>query len=157
MPSRARRSTGQSPRCARRSATWSASGALERPGEAAVGQEQDAVGVGGGDRVVGDHDDGLAEVVDDVAQEGEDLAAGPRVERAGRLVGEDDLGPRDERAGDRDALLLAARELGGPVAQAVAEPDAVDDLVAPGPVERARADSRAAARCSARRSAPGAG
>ena len=35
----------------------------------AVGQEHDAVGVGGGDRVVGDHHDGLAEVVDGRAHE----------------------------------------------------------------------------------------
>ena len=34
-----------------------------------------------------------------------------RVESAGRLVGEDHRGPRDQRPGDRDALLLAAREL----------------------------------------------
>ena len=91
-------------------------------------RNSDAVGVGGGDRVVGDHDDRLAEVVDDVAQQREDLAAGAGVERAGRLVGEHDLGPGDQRAGDGDALLLAAGELGGPVAQAVGEPDAVDDL-----------------------------
>ena len=41
-----------------------------------------------------------------------------RVEVAGRLVGEHDRRPRDERAGDRDALLLAAGEL----RRAVAEP-----------------------------------
>ena len=34
-----------------------------------------------------------------------------------------------ERARDRDALLLAARQLGRPVGQPVAEPDGVDDLV----------------------------
>ena len=61
--------------------------------------------------IVGHHDDGLPEVVDGLAQEREDVLAGPRVERPGRLVGEDDLGPGDERAGDRDALLLAAGEL----------------------------------------------
>ena len=69
----------------------------------------------------------------------EDVAAGARVERAGRLVGEDDLGPGDERAGDRDALLLAAGELGGPVAQAVAEPDAGDDLARQARSRRPRA------------------
>ena len=35
-----------------------------------------------------------------------------RVELAGRLVGEEDLGPVRERGAERDALLLAARELG---------------------------------------------
>ena len=39
---------------------------------------------------MGDHDDGLAELVDRAAQEAEDLGAGARVEVAGRLVGEDD-------------------------------------------------------------------
>ena len=48
------------------------------------------VGVGGGDRVVGDHHDGLAQLVDGAAQEAEDLGAGAGVEVAGGLVGEDD-------------------------------------------------------------------
>ena len=42
----------------------------------------------------------------------EDLAARRRVEVAGRLVGEHHARARDERAGDGDALLLAAGELG---------------------------------------------
>ena len=37
-----------------------------------------------------------------------------------------DVGLADERAGDRDALLLAARELRGAVAGALAEPDALE-------------------------------
>ena len=36
---------------------------------APVGEEHDRVGVGGGDGVVGDHDDGLIEPVDGLAQE----------------------------------------------------------------------------------------
>ena len=40
-----------------------------------------------------------------------DLEAGPAVEVAGRLVGEQDRRLVEERAGDRDALLLAARQL----------------------------------------------
>lgn len=36
-----------------------------------VGQEQDPVGVAGGGRVVGDHDDRLAELLDGLAQEAE--------------------------------------------------------------------------------------
>src|SRR5512139_706893 len=40
------------------------------------------------------------------------LEARRRVERAGGLVGEDQLGVVDERAGDRHPLLLPARELG---------------------------------------------
>ena len=73
--------------------------------------------------VVRDHHDRLAELVDRVAQQLEDLAARRGVEVAGRLVGEDDRRPRDERAGDRDALLLAAGELGRSVRAAVGEAD----------------------------------
>ena len=46
-----------------------------------------------------------------------------RVEVAGRLVGEHHRRPRDERAGDRDALLLAAGELRRPVRAALGETD----------------------------------
>ena len=52
---------------------------------------------------------GVAELL----EERHDLDAGLRVEVAGRLVGEDDLRLADQRARDRDALLLAARELAG--------------------------------------------
>src|SRR3954454_6375890 len=97
----------------------------------AVGEHEQAVGVGGGRRVVRDHDDGLAELVDGAAQEVEHLTGGLRVEVAGRLVGEDDGGLARERAGHRDALLLAARELGRPVGEAVAQADGVDELVEP--------------------------
>ena len=55
-----------------------------------VGEEQDAVGDRGGAGVVRDHDDRLAELVDRPAQQVEHVAAGDRVEVAGRLVGEDD-------------------------------------------------------------------
>ena len=49
-----------------------------------------------------------------------------RVEVARRLVGEQSAGSRDERARDRDALLLAAGELARLVVEAVAEPDALE-------------------------------
>src|SRR5438309_7252 len=61
--------------------------------EPPVGEEQHGVGVTGSRRVVGHHDDRLAQVVDRLAHEGEELGPGPRVEVAGGLVGEDDLGP----------------------------------------------------------------
>ena len=94
-----------------RSATCSAVGAMQLAREPAVGHEHDAVGVGGGARVVGDHHERAPAAVDGVAQQRQDLAAGAQVERAGRLVGEQQLGLADQRAGDRHALLLAAREL----------------------------------------------
>ena len=91
-----------------RSATRSGEGSAIVSTISAVGEEDDGVGIGGRGRVVGDHHDGLVEAVDGLPQQGEDLLAGSGVERAGGLVGEDHLGLRDERAGDRDALLLAA-------------------------------------------------
>ena len=45
------------------------------------------------------------------------------VEVAGRLVQQEHARADDERAGDRDALLLAARELGREVACAIGEAD----------------------------------
>ena len=94
-----------------------ARGGAEVADDVAVGEEQHAVGDRRGVRVMGDHDGGLAERVDRAAQQREDLAAGRGVEVAGRLVGEHDARPRDERPGDGDALLLAAGELGRAVAR----------------------------------------
>ena len=65
--------------------------------------------------VVRDHHDRLVELVDGVAQQPQHLGARLGVEVAGGLVGEHDRRARDERARDRDALLLAARQLGGTV------------------------------------------
>src|SRR5688572_21149312 len=45
-----------------------------------------------------------------LVEEREDLGAGGRVEVARRLVREEELRPRDERARNRNALALAARE-----------------------------------------------
>ena len=60
-----------------------------------------------------------------------DLLAGGAVEVAGRLVGEHDRRPADERAGDRHPLPLAARELGRASEQPIAEPDPVKRLCGP--------------------------
>ena len=80
----------------------------------AVHDMDPAVGAGGQRGVVGHHDHGLA-LVGDVAQDREHLLGRCRVERAGRLVGDDDLGAVGERARDGDALALAAGELVGPL------------------------------------------
>jgi hypothetical protein len=93
-------------------------GVWEVVDQPAVGQEQGPVGVGGGGGAVGDHDDGLAEVVRGVAEEGQQRLAVAGVEVAGGFVGEHDLGPGDQRAGGGDPLLLAA----GQLARAVVEP-----------------------------------
>ena len=82
----------------------------------------------GGDRVVGDHDDRLAELVDRAPQQPEDLLRGRGVEVAGRLVGEDHRRLGGERARHGDALLLAAGELGRAVRAAVGERDRLEQL-----------------------------
>ena len=64
----------------------------------------------------------------ELAQQRDDRGAGLRVQRAGRLVGEDDRGLGDERARDRRALPLAAGELGRVVVEAMAEADALERL-----------------------------
>ena len=71
-------------------------------------------------------------------QQRHDLQAGARVERAGRLVGEDQQRARDQRARDRHALLLAAGELRRLVVGALGEPD-----LAPASRARARGAPRA--------------
>jgi len=96
----------------------------ERPGHAAVGKHDHLVGVRRRHGVVGDHHHRAAVLVDDPAQKREHLTPGMPVKRSGRLVGEHDVGPGDERPGDRDALLLAARQLRGTVAQALLQPHA---------------------------------
>ena len=97
----------------------------------AVGEEQHAVRPRCRTRIVRDHDDRLAVLVDRAAQELEDLGSRLRVEVPGRLVREEDRRLRDERACDRDPLLLAARELGRAMREPVAETDVRDDLVEP--------------------------
>ena len=71
-----------------------------------------------------------------------------RVEVAGRLVGQDHRRLGDERPGDGDALLLAARQLAGPVVGPVGEPDLLERLQARarGARRRRRRRRRAAAR-----------
>ena len=57
-----------------------------------------------------------------VDQRVEHPARGPRVEIAGRLVGQKDARPVGQRAGDGDALLLAAGKLRRAVRQPLSEP-----------------------------------
>ena len=68
------------------------------------------------------HDDGLAEVAVEDLQDRQDLVGRCAVEVAGRLVAEQELRIGDDRAGDGDALLLAARHFTrivlGPVGEA---------------------------------------
>ena len=74
----------------------------------------DAVAKSRDDReVVGDEYDGGAEVSLAFANEIEDLGLNGDVKRGRRFVGDEDLGPRDERHRDHDTLTHAAGELVG--------------------------------------------
>ena len=61
-----------------------------------------------------------------VREQVDDLAARRRVEVAGRLVGEHDARVDGECARDRDALLLAARQVCGKMDRALCEADFVE-------------------------------
>ena len=95
----------------------------------------------------------------DALEQREHLLLARRVEVAGRLVEQQHARPHDERAGDRDALLLAAGELRRQVVGAVGEADRRRALRARGCGARApaRPRRRAAARRCGRRSCAAAG
>ncbi len=62
-------------------------------------------------QVVGDEQVGQAELLAQVGEQVQDLGLDRHIERRDRLVADDELGLDRERAGDADALALAAREL----------------------------------------------
>src|SRR5450830_1929667 len=63
-------------------------------------------------QLMGDDDDGHAHLLVDVTQGFQQRAGGLAVERRSGLVAQQHLGARRQGAGNRHALLLAARELG---------------------------------------------
>jgi hypothetical protein len=77
--------------------------------------------------VVRDDHERRAVGVDAIEQRG-DLLAGRLIQLARRLVGQQEARAVGERARDRDALHLAARELRRPVIGARAEPDVLEQL-----------------------------
>ena len=93
-----------------------------------VADDQHAVGVGGRLRVVGDEHDRLVPLLARAPQRVEDLGAGRVVEVAGRLVGEEQRRAGHERTGDRDALLLAGRQLVGLVVLLAGQVDELDHV-----------------------------
>jgi hypothetical protein len=95
----------------------------------AVAEGDDAVGAAGEVVVVGG-DEGRGALVADEAGKGlEHLVAGGRVEIAGGFVGEDDARIVGGGAGDGDALLFAAGELGRTMGAAPADAEEVEQLV----------------------------
>ena len=89
--------------------------------------------------VVGDEDGGVAGAVVDLAQPAAELAPDLGVERAERLVEEEDARLDGERAGERHALALAAGELARIALLEAGELDEVEKL------QHALADLRRAA------------
>jgi hypothetical protein len=85
--------------------------------------------------VVRDHDDGHPVLAVDAAEQIHDLPGRGRVQVAGRLVGQQQLGAADQGAGDGHALLLPARELRRQVAHARGQAQVGQHLLdAPGPL-----------------------
>ena len=86
----------------------------------------DPIAVGGGFGVVSNHDDGLTELLIELAKHAEDVFRGRGIEVTGGLVGKKDLGLGDDGAGDGHALLLAAGELRRLVLQAFLQAEETD-------------------------------
>ena len=91
-----------------------------------VEQPDDALGLIGLLLIVRDHHDGRLVFLIERLEDPHHLVAHLRVEVAGRLVGEQDPRPADNRPGDGDALLLAAGQLRRKVMNPGAEPDPVE-------------------------------
>src|ERR1700733_6825921 len=98
----------------------------------AVAHPDDALAAFGDGRVVGGDDQGGAVLGVEGEQQLNDLGPGGRVEVSCGLVGQEQAWSQDEGAGDRDALLLAAGQLGGQGAGPVGEPDGVQKQLGAG-------------------------
>jgi hypothetical protein len=97
----------------------------------AVAHGYDAVGIGGDVGLVGNEDDGDSLLAIERAERFHDLVRGSRIEIAGRLIGEKKARCIDQRAGNRDALLLAAGELAGRIALALPQAEKVQRRARP--------------------------
>ena len=94
----------------------------------AVAQLDDHVRGVGDPGVVGGHDDRRAQPRQRRGQ-AEQFVGGAGVELPGRLVRDDQGRATDDRLGERQALLLAARQLVGAVVAPVDEPEQVQQVV----------------------------
>ncbi len=77
---------------------------------------------------MGHHHDGHAGIFLNFAKQREDRFPRGAVEISSGLVGEENFGPVDERAGDGGTLLLSAGKFAGAVADALTEADAFERL-----------------------------
>ena len=91
--------------------------------ERAIAQGEHAIAAACEAEMVGDEDGGQAMLALEALEQAEDGLGRGLVEIAGGLVGEQDGGFGDEGARERDALLLAARELARAMPGAIGEAD----------------------------------
>ncbi len=77
---------------------------------------------------MGDQDDRDPLLLVQLPNLAQDLDAGLRIEVPGRFIREQDAGPADKGARERNPLLLAARELGRRVFEPVAEAETLEQL-----------------------------
>lgn len=101
-------------------------------GDASVAHGDQMVTALSGCRVVGHHGECLAELVDQLTEQGEHLGAGLRVEGPGRFIGEDDVRAGEQGPGDGDTLALSPGQLMREVLQASDESETSGDFVVPG-------------------------
>src|SRR5271163_774825 len=95
----------------------------------AVAHVNDAIEVGGGFGIVGDHYDGLAEILVQAAEHLEDDFGIFGVEIAGGLIGEKDFGFIDDGSGDGHALLFAPGHFRGAMMKPSIEAEHLGDHV----------------------------
>jgi hypothetical protein len=99
--------------------------------KATLAQLEDAAHASGQFCGVGHHDQcHFIRAIDFDQQVGE-FAGGLRIQSAGGFVSEDEGRLVDEGAHDGDALAFAARELVGPVGEALAKADAGEEFLSP--------------------------
>ena len=79
---------------------------------------------------MGDHHDGLVEIVVQLPEEIEDHLRVPGIQVGTRFIGKQEGWPVHERPGDRHPLLLASGHLGGEVVDPVAQPHDPEDISA---------------------------
>lgn len=104
-------------------------GIVELADDLSVGEEKHTVGVCGSDRVVGDHDDGLAKFINGAPHEVENFGSCLAIEVAGRFVGKGYVGARRKSSCYGHALLLASGKLRWFVRKPICEADRLDYFV----------------------------
>jgi len=125
---------GESTNTARRSYSCNSSPHLNAK-HFPIAHMQNAVADRGGFLVVGDHEDRLFELAIGYSEHFEHGVGILGIEIAGWFVGKNNRGTIDEGAGDGDALLFAARELGWPMVKATLDSQQSGEVVEIGGVE----------------------